>query len=78
MRSKPFVTYCVMFVLLSSFASATLDFTSVWSFQGSPVNGVRALNYECTNGLCDPLGTKISDRRVQLTVLLFRIRFRVL
>jgi hypothetical protein len=62
MRSKPFVTYCVMFVLLSSFASATLDFTSVWSFQGSPVNGVRALNYECTNGLCDPLGTKISDQ----------------
>ncbi|MDA1196599.1 MAG: tandem-95 repeat protein [Nanoarchaeota archaeon] len=62
MKSKTLISYCIILVLFSSFASATLDFTSVWSFQGNPVTGVRALNFECTNGACNPLGTNIFDQ----------------
>lgn len=61
--NKLLFTLALGLILIANavFASAAYNYTTVWTYNGNPVNGVRAVNYDCLNANCGSLGTKLSD-----------------
>ena len=64
MKTKKIILPLVLGILLISFAFASgfYSYTTRWFYGGNPVNGIRAVNYICSDSGCHNLGTGLSDQ----------------